>query len=238
MRIDMKLIFGAMLLGLIFCQLASAADPDPSWTQWTPEPPCDEIPETPTNWFTAGATLPSGTLINDPMTIQLFDPSLGELKRVDVTVTGCFDQIAIGQTLATYDDEIYVESFGSVQMKLLDGTWISAPWSYTSDIAQVAANLGDPDFEGDSSHTFTLVDLCESKTGTITDPAKLSSYIASAGVTTKDLPTRASGNAAAYGGGNVQVRVNTQASAQVCVTYWYVPCDDGVFCNVPRHRMV
>ena len=181
MKTKIKLILWAVLLGLIFWQAASAADPDPTLTQWTPVPPCDGIAKEKTNWYTDGISPPSGRYISDPITIQLFDPSLGVLKRVDITLTGCIDQNAIGENLEDYADSISVKAMGDIRTTLLDGTTkiISTPEqeSESATVGPAEAGAGYGDFSGTDSHTFALSDICEDATTSITDPSDRKSVV-------------------------------------------------------------
>src|SRR5690606_35907223 len=103
-------------IGLICCQSASAllVDPDPSWMSTTIA--CDNIPVTETDWI-AGTT--PGV---NPIEIPLFDPSLGVLKQVDITVENCVYQIAGFENRAITSDSFSTETGAEIYTTLLDGS--------------------------------------------------------------------------------------------------------------------
>ncbi len=216
MRMKMKLILFAVLLGLILCQAT------PAVAEQQVGPSCDNVSMTKTNWV-AGST--PGV---DPITIQLFNSSLGVLKRVEISVQACVDQTAnftntANETVDPNDPDTWVsiDTGAYVESTLLDGSKLRA----------TSATHSEPYVEVNETIQIIQDNECKSESATINDQARLADYIASAGVTTKTLPTRASGFTWMDGSGNLEYAVSTKASAEVCVTYYYEPCDDGNVCN-------
>src|SRR5690606_19466381 len=112
----MNLIFWVALVGLILYQPASAqlVNPDPSWMSTTVS--CDTVPITETDWI---AGISPGI---DPIEIPLFNPELGILMQVDITVKNCVYQTAGFENMASAPDSFSTEAGAEIYTTLLDGS--------------------------------------------------------------------------------------------------------------------
>jgi len=221
MKISM--ILWSILIGLICSQSASAllVDPDPSWMSTTIV--CDNIPVKETDWI-AGTT--PGV---NPIEIPLFDPSLGVLKQVDITVENCVYQTAGFENRAITSDSFSTETGAEIYTTLLDGsTQIISIVKEGPMWHTLSAYDGVVDYAGPSGFNYIL-DRCGTEGHSVLAQADLAAYIGAG--ETRELPTEAIGYTEMKSAGNVNAQVLTSAGANVCVTYYYVPCDDGVYCN-------
>lgn len=164
---------------------------------------------TPTN-YTKSATLPQ------------FDPSLGTLTSVEVTVAG------------TLSSQIRVESRDVNPMTITghaEGTLVTqAPGVAdltlrpTSTVTfPAAAYDGTPDFGGTSGKDFGAVSASDSKTVTLTTPSDLAAYT---GTGTVPIAFGAASTSAAAGPGNLLTEISSTAEATVNVVYHYLPQTD------------
>lgn len=158
------------------------------------------------------------TNFNQSQLLDQFDPSLGELKSVQMTVDGAITS------------EIKVENGSTVSASTITGT-VSGQINLTApnvsdklELSQDAGSLnaaafdGNTDFQGASGGTLGSKTASGSKTITLSG-ADLQPYIGTGKVNVN--ATAAASSRADDGSGNVDTRIRSTASAKVTVVYSY-----------------
>ncbi|MBI3784006.1 MAG: choice-of-anchor E domain-containing protein, partial [Deltaproteobacteria bacterium] len=165
---------------------------------------CDNIPLSTTNW-------------NSNVHLPLFDPSLGTLNHVALSVS------------ATIVQDVKLESLDSSPANVTavgQGTIALTPPSLPLVVALPANNLnfnfsaydGTLDFGGTSGAT--RLGVTASDTAVRSPYLPVSDFIGPGTIT---LPVSATASFSASGAGNLVTQANTQADATICVTYEYLP---------------
>lgn len=190
------------VLGAFFTIL-SLVVPATTWADtqtWT-----DTIPVASTNW--------SGNL-----SVPLFNPSLGSLISVDITLDGSVSGTAKYENLSASPATINLNLQATITLTKPD----------TSTLVQIIplANISDPataydlttDFDGDSGGTFSGLSGAASDSTTLTAPADLALFT---GIGTISLPASATGASFGSGSGNLITQFSSSAGAGMTVKYNY-----------------
>jgi hypothetical protein len=215
----MKLILLMVFLGLIFFPLA-LADQTAVVCKYVPGAALDPVP---------GSDIPlRQTAYSTTIDIPKFDPGLGVLEKVYLTIDACGRQSfqldnEDPQPLSTFDVDhsglirvtVPVPVPDIVEVGISDSTRFTLP----------ADNDGAPDFAGTDSYTKILEKCADEPANKVYDqPSDLAAFTALvAGIPeTASLLVSASGNAAVTGDtGNFAQFVLTYMGAEVCVVYEY-----------------
>jgi hypothetical protein len=159
----------------------------------------------------------NGTTPKDNHTLPLFDPSLGNLVQVDLTL-----DLGLLQNFSLENEEnvsqtVDAWSEGRLLITMPDSRTISVNAS-SSVNEELAAYDGETDFSGPSG---TTIEGVESKGTALEQYLELSDFVASFQNETVSLPAAISFRSSTSG--NIVFRRSTVAESKVCVTYSYEP---------------
>jgi hypothetical protein len=190
-------------------------DPDPGAATRTITRTAN-FPSTVTDW---SATRP----------ILQFDPALGTLKSVDITIAGQVVSSIKTESLDREPQTVTGEVGGTITVELPGKTLQAKPLAKAGTF-DAAPYDGTSDFAGLSGHDFGTTAVSDSATGKIT-AAVLAQYVGTGNV---DASATVAALSRTTGGGNVLNEIRTTASADVTVVYTYVPvtCLDGGNYNI------
>ena len=205
MKINM--IIWVMLIGLIFCQSASAESYAPD---------CAVFINTSTDWTRT-------------QSIEKFDPSLGVLTKVVLTADACASQSFKIDNEDSEGQFYKVTSSARLTTPMPDGSTltIDLDLGYREFYLEEDSDPGYGDFEGDDSYSF-FEKKCDEIVKEFDDPAALAAWI---GVGRLNFVTSTKGTANIDGPGNYDSRIRTFGEEKICVTYHYEPCDDDNACT-------
>ncbi len=165
---------------------------------------CDSLPAKEGGW-------------SDRHILPLFDPTMGELLRVDLSVdlvvTQDFQFENEGPAGATVD----VDSVFELSITMPDSSNITAAAS--SSISEDLAGFdGEVDFSGPSGRTIKGL----ASTGSVAEEyLELAAFVATIPDETINLPARALANSKTQLSGNTVSRISSLVGSKVCVTYTY-----------------
>lgn len=156
----------------------------------------------------------------DTVTLPRFDPALGDLRAVDLSIDAHLDATMYLENLA--------DTSASLATRLSAQVVASRPGPGGSAIAgahpsvtrtdDLAAFDGTLDHAGASGQTANVT-ANQATTATLSDPADLTLFTGTGSIT---LPTAGTGTSIVPGGVDVDADVNTSVGASVTVTYTYV----------------
>lgn len=159
-------------------------------------------------------------IINEPLSIQKFDSSLGTLDSVTIDFTGDIQGDAGFENRSPQASTVTVDLSGDVKLELADGTSIaefSPQQDYSYDVAKYD---GTTDFGGTSGKTVEGLTASQSATKTYTNNTLLQSFTGSGDL---DLLFSATAKSTVSGSGNIASYVTTYAKSNVQVRYDYQP---------------
>lgn len=164
------------------------------------------IPLTTTNW-------------SDVVALPQFDPSLGTLTSIDIALTGLITGNAKYESNDSAPGTITLNLEASIELQRPDNTSLLMVTPLTAITDTAEAFDGVIDFGGLSGNEF--FDLAASVTENVTldSDADLALF---SGTGTVDLSLAATGNSRSTGLGNVINLFNTNAGAEIVVTYTYL----------------
>ncbi len=173
----------------------------------------DEILLQTTNW-------------SDTLTVSKFDPDLGNLLSVGITLeadtlgTAAFESSDAQASVVTLNFEVSITLDHPTNMMPLAA---ASPSVMTVDNA--TAFDGTIDFGGTSGVTHPNLAAMETDSATLTPPGDdVSDFVGMAGNPgTVSLPVRAIGNSSGSGAGNLALMFSAMAGAKVTVRYNYAP---------------
>lgn len=166
----------------------------------------DSIPLGTTNW-------------SDSVTVPKFDPALGNLDSIDIALAGHVQGNAAFESRDAQPATVTMK----LQAKLilhrpdLSTLVVTIPFVNTTD--NVAIYDGVLDFAGLSGKSYT--GLTGDLTQSVTTPPPAGDLALFTGPGSITLPLEAQGLSTGSGAGNLVLRFNTYASADVSVTYHY-----------------
>jgi hypothetical protein len=164
---------------------------------------CDQKALTATDW-------------SDTLTIGQFDPAVGILTNIKITVEGAIEQNVSLENLDATAVMVGVTGGATITLTTPDMAHVIALPTYTQSYP-LAAYDGGFDFMPPSG--------IMAPTQTASDTATEGSYVPLSdfiGTGTVTMPVTAKANFSANGAGNLATQVSTAASAMVCVAYTYV----------------
>ncbi len=198
-----KLIVMVVLAWLIFGFSASALEYSPD---------CAEFSNKTTDW--------SRTL-----SVDKFDPSLGVLTGVKVSADACASQLFMLDSEDSEPQCWTVTTNARLSAAMPDGTDFVLSLPEKTNQFCLSADLDEePDFAGNDSFRFFIKE-CVKDERTYSD---LANWIGPGKV---DFKVVAKGITDVAGSSSFDQRVRTFANETICVTYYYEPCDDGLWCN-------
>lgn len=164
------------------------------------------FPETITDW-------------SSQKTIAPFDPALGTLTSIEVTVSGDITSSIEAESLDSDPSTLSAEVTGTITVNVPGMQVTAIPLLHAGEF-EAAPYDGVSDFGGASGHDFGVNTASDSATSTITDANTLNLFSG-----TNDVTVRAAARALSRttGSGNVLNEIHTTASAEVAVTYRYQP---------------
>lgn len=167
----------------------------------------DSVPVQTTNW-------------SDTMMLPLFDPSLGTLTSVKLTLEGSVSGTASYESLdaspATID--LNLQATITLQKPDLSNLVQIIPLANVSENA--SAFDGTIDFGGTSGNTFAGLNGSDMDMTTLVLPADLALFT---GVGNINLPVSGTGSSSGSGAGNLITQFATSAGATAKVTYTFEP---------------
>ena len=201
------MIIWVMLIGLIFCQSASAESYAPD---------CAVFINTSTDWTRT-------------QSIEKFDPSLGVLTKVVLTANACASQSFKIDNEDSEGQSYKVTSNAKLTTPMPDGSTltIDLDLGYREFFLEEDSDPGYGDFEGDDSYSF-FEKKCDEIVKEFDDPAALAAWI---GVGRLNFVTSTKGTANIDGPGNYDSRIRTFGEEKICVTYYYKTCNDDNACT-------
>ena len=198
-----KLIVLVVLVWLIFGFSASALEYSPD---------CAEFSNKTTDW-------------NRTLSVDKFDPSLGVLKGVKVSADACASQLFMLDSEDSEPQCWTVTTNARLSAAMPDGTNFVLSLPEKINRFCLSADSDDnPDFAGNDSFRFFIKE-CVKDERTYSD---LANWIGPGKV---DFRVVAKGITDVAGSSSFDQRVRTFANETICVTYYYEPCNDGLWCN-------
>jgi uncharacterized repeat protein (TIGR01451 family) len=169
----------------------------------------DTIPFQPTNW--------TGSL-----SVPQFDPSLGALTSVKVTLIGAIQGTAKYESTDAKAATITLNLSANVQIQRPNNQGLLQTSPVVSKVENAAPFDGNIDFDGPSGSTFPNLQGQATDEKTLTDAADLALFTGAGNIT---LPARATGTSNGSGSGNLIAQFNVDAQAIFRVVYTYEPAD-------------
>ncbi len=174
--------------------------------------------------------VPPGPAISVPLTttnftrsflVPKFDTALGTLQSVQFVLNGMVVSTIRFESLDAAPSTVTGTAAATVTLTRPDNTTLVAVVPTQTRTATQTAYDGVTDFGGTSGDTFAgLTGSTLADSGLLTSAADLALFSGTAGSTIA-LPVTAAGSSTATGPGNIVAQINTQAAADVTVTYVY-----------------
>jgi hypothetical protein len=171
---------------------------------------CDALPMRAGSW-------------SDNHTLPLFDPTMGELLRVDLAVDLEAQQDFQFENEGSGDAIVVVDSDFELSITMPDSSLVAAAAS-RSISEDLAAFDGEVDFSGPSGRT---IEGLESTGSVEQEYLRLADFIASAPGETISLPATVQVRSRTQLPGNCAFSMATLSGSGFCVTYVYDPEADG-----------
>ncbi|MBS1825001.1 MAG: PEP-CTERM sorting domain-containing protein [Acidobacteria bacterium] len=157
------------------------------------------------------------------VTVPKFDPTLGNLQSVSVTLKGSLDGDIQIESLDAAPTTITSTLLATITLTRPDTSTIVVVIPQVQLIDNVTAFDGNIDFGGGSGRTYA--NQGGSASSTHVSPPPISDLALFSGVGNIVLPIGAVASSGATGAGNLLALIRTRAGAEVEVTYTF---DDGV----------
>jgi hypothetical protein len=191
-----------VVLGAALAATATATQP-PSTLTFS-----DSIPVTNTNW-SLSVTLPK------------FDPALGTLQTVTLTLDGHIEGQAAVESTDASPTTITTMFQANLTLARPDMSILAVVIPQVTNMANLSPFDGVIDFRGTSGITYP--NLMQNASQSVTSPPPASDLPLFTGTGTITLPVTAVGTSTAIGSGNVITQFATRASAVVTVVYQFAP---------------
>jgi PEP-CTERM motif len=163
--------------------------------------------------------VPTATNWESTLLVPQFDPALGDLSSVTLTLVGEATGSASVESLDTAPSDLLIVLRAQVSLTQPGGSVLTTTPTSSQSFAASAFD-GGIDFAGTSGRVFGDLSFGSSESMTLTDTSLLAPYI---GTDSVSLQVRASGTSTASGAGNVLSLLQTTAGASVTVAYDYTP---------------
>jgi hypothetical protein len=188
----------ALLLAVTLAAQARAAEISP--------PPATFGP-TATNWDTV-------------LSFDRFDPALGTLTQVEVTLTGAINGDAKYESTDPNATNVTLQLAANVNLQRPNNNDILIVNPATQRMVSPGPYDGTPDFGGSSGGTLFNLTGSDSDTTVLTNPADLALFIGTGQI---QLPASARGASSDNGSGNLITEYTVRAEVSVEVIYTYQP---------------
>ncbi len=167
---------------------------------------------------------PTETDFTQTIAIEQFDPTLGSLQSITLTLTA-----SVTGSMGVENTSVVSGSSGDMELSAAlavaspsdPATTLVVASPASTEVFSLAPFDGDVDFAGTSGVTFADVDAVETATEVLTEPGLLA---AATGTGSFDLVVGAVGTSGANAtGGNIATFFASQAGATITLTYDYEP---------------
>lgn len=157
------------------------------------------------------------------LTVQKFDPSLGELQGIEIKLTGQLEGLMAFENFSKKDATVKMTLSAVLELMRPDNSLLvtATPTASTTDF--VKAYDENWDWGGDSGRTYPDVAMSIVQSVNLVAPVDLALFTAATSGETISLPVFASALSSASGSGNMVTWFTTEAGAGVEVIYTYVP---------------
>lgn len=182
---------------------------------------CDKkvVPPTATDWGT-----PTSAEYPRYVPLKQFDPALGELTSIVITVKGTLlGTIGVENTSPESGSHAKATLAANLNLCCPVGSVLIEMMLAESDEADLGVFDGVIDFEGTSGKTWADLGGVETATHTLTDPASFACYI---GTGEALFAAKAEGKSTVMAGGNEVNSIQTVAGIEVEICYNYAPPGD------------
>jgi len=152
------------------------------------------------------------------LTVTKFNPSLGVLLAVEITASTTIVQDLGIENLDVNPATVQGLGTGSITATLPTGPTLTASANTSIPATSVTGYDGTLDFGGTSG--IALPGQVASGTALRSPYVNIADFVGPGSVI---IPVSGNGLFSASGSGNLATQVNTQVSAEVCVTYYYAP---------------
>ena len=153
------------------------------------------------------------------LSVPKFDPALGILQAVEVTLTGHLAGTARYESLDNKPTTLVVDMAATVELQRLDGSFLTKAVPQAMSSVAVTKFDGTQDYAGTSGGILTnLIGEDVSEVVLLTAPADLANFIGPGNI---NLPANALGAANGSGAGNIALSFTTMSSASLDVRYIY-----------------
>lgn len=168
----------------------------------------DQVVLTTTNW-------------DRTVTLPKFDPTLGQLLSVTLTLNGRIEGQAAVESSDSSAITITTQFKADITLARPDNSVLAIVIPQVNNTANLQPFDGTLDFNGPSGQTYP--NLMQSAQQTVTSPPPPSDLVLFTGAGNIVLPVLARGTSQAIGSGNVTTSFATKAAAVVTVVYLYNP---------------
>ncbi len=164
----------------------------------------------------------AGTGADNTLTLNGFDPALGQLLSVNISIAANASGSVMAENLDPAADSLTVGQTATVYLYAPDGSSLASSSAQFDNTAQLAAFDGQADFSGPSSDTITE----SAPAGTV---AATTTTVNGAGLAdfetngTVSLQVDRVGSTTIDGPGNLEISAALQAGAAVTASYTYLP---------------
>lgn len=157
---------------------------------------------------------------DDALELSLFDPRLGELCEVKITLLGDVTGSASYESLDAAPANISLNLSATIELTRPDNSLLVQVVPLVNVADSASAFDGVIDFGGTSGNTFDDLAGDAMDMVVLTDPADLALFV---GLGTISLPVSAAGASTATGAGNIVSQFSTFAGAGAEILYTYKP---------------
>ena len=160
------------------------------------------------------------TAWNDSLAVNQFDPALGTLQSVNITLSGNIVAQFSAENLGAAAATVSVTDTATLTLDLPGAGSTETAATPVSDSMSLAAFDGTADFAGASGHVDNLTGLNSGQVNQVTDGADLAAFTGQRVVV---LPIAGTSAASIDGPGNLMAALLTEAGGTVSVSYTYLP---------------
>lgn len=168
--------------------------------------------------YSSNVIAPKTTNYNDVLSIPQFDPALGTLQSIKVTLFGNLKGFVRFESLDATATTVTTNLTASLTLTRPDGSTIVVTIPAFSDTRTVAAFDGTLDFDGASGFTSPELIASSSNFVTLVSAADLALFT---GPGILNGPLLAAGISSASGAGNLVTQFSTEAGGYASVEYTY-----------------
>jgi hypothetical protein len=160
------------------------------------------------------------TAWNDSLAVNQFDPVLGTLGSVNITLSGNIIEQFAAENLGASAAAVSATDTATLTLDLPGATPTESVAAPVSDSMSLAAFDGTADFAGTSGHVDNLTGQTTGQVNQVADAADLAAFTGHRVVV---LPIAGTSAATIDGPGNLMAGLLTEAGGTVSVSYTYLP---------------